>query len=180
MLAEVVMTAARYVPGRLIADLKIARGLDYYTGTVYETELVGFESWGRFLPAAATTRWPVMGGSPIPASACRSVSRGSWRRCSPRDCSVRLDQCPRQCWWPSTVRRPALRRSRSRSGSAPAGSRPRWRRGPRSSAVRSATPTGAASRSCGSAEPLAAKSRTSGQGNRCRPTRPCGCRALKT
>ena len=36
----------RYVPGRLIADLKIARGLDYYTGTVYEIELVGYESWG--------------------------------------------------------------------------------------------------------------------------------------
>jgi histidyl-tRNA synthetase len=34
------------VPGRMIADLRVARGLDYYTGTVYETELVGFESWG--------------------------------------------------------------------------------------------------------------------------------------
>ena len=34
------------MPGRLIADLKVARGLDYYTGTVYETELVGFESRG--------------------------------------------------------------------------------------------------------------------------------------
>lgn len=46
LLADVVETAARHVPGRLVADLKIARGLDYYTGTVYETELVGFESWG--------------------------------------------------------------------------------------------------------------------------------------
>ncbi len=46
LLSDVVATAARYVPGRLIADLKIARGLDYYTGTVYETELVGYESWG--------------------------------------------------------------------------------------------------------------------------------------
>jgi histidyl-tRNA synthetase len=46
LLTDVVTTAARYVPGRLIADLRIARGLDYYTGTVYETELVGFESWG--------------------------------------------------------------------------------------------------------------------------------------
>ncbi|HEY3534012.1 MAG TPA: His/Gly/Thr/Pro-type tRNA ligase C-terminal domain-containing protein, partial [Pedococcus sp.] len=26
----------------------IARGLDYYTGTVYETQLVGHESWGSF------------------------------------------------------------------------------------------------------------------------------------
>jgi histidyl-tRNA synthetase len=46
LLADVVETAGRHVPGRLVADLKIARGLDYYTGTVYETELVGFESWG--------------------------------------------------------------------------------------------------------------------------------------
>jgi histidyl-tRNA synthetase len=46
LLADVVRTAARYVPGRLVADLKIARGLDYYTGTVYETELQGYESWG--------------------------------------------------------------------------------------------------------------------------------------
>ncbi|HET9647979.1 MAG TPA: histidine--tRNA ligase [Microlunatus sp.] len=46
LLADVVRTAQRYVPGRLMADLKIARGLDYYTGTVYETELVGYESFG--------------------------------------------------------------------------------------------------------------------------------------
>ena len=46
LLAEVVHTARSYVPGRLIADLRIARGLDYYTGTVYEAHLVGFESWG--------------------------------------------------------------------------------------------------------------------------------------
>lgn len=45
-LSEVVRTAGRHVPGRLIADLKIARGLDYYTGTVYETELVGYPSLG--------------------------------------------------------------------------------------------------------------------------------------
>ena len=46
LLAAVVRTAAAHVPGRLVADLKVARGLDYYTGTVYETEMVGFESWG--------------------------------------------------------------------------------------------------------------------------------------
>jgi histidyl-tRNA synthetase len=46
LLADVVRTARAYVPGRLVADLKVARGLDYYTGTVYETELTGFESWG--------------------------------------------------------------------------------------------------------------------------------------
>ncbi len=45
-LAAVVTAAAEQVPGRMVADLKIARGLDYYTGTVYETELVGYTSLG--------------------------------------------------------------------------------------------------------------------------------------
>ena len=31
-------------PGTVVADLKIARGLDYYTGSVYETTLVGHEN----------------------------------------------------------------------------------------------------------------------------------------
>ncbi|MDO7866921.1 histidine--tRNA ligase [Nocardioides jiangxiensis] len=31
---------------KVVADLKIARGLDYYTGTVFETRLTGFESLG--------------------------------------------------------------------------------------------------------------------------------------
>jgi histidyl-tRNA synthetase len=46
LLAEVVGAAAAVVPGRLVADLKIARGLDYYTGTVYETSMAGYESMG--------------------------------------------------------------------------------------------------------------------------------------
>jgi len=42
-----VMEAAReYQPGLLVADLKIARGLDYYTGTVYETRMIGYERVG--------------------------------------------------------------------------------------------------------------------------------------
>ncbi len=45
-LASVVRAAARVAPGRVIADLKIARGLDYYTGTVYETELEGYAKLG--------------------------------------------------------------------------------------------------------------------------------------
>ncbi len=34
------------MPGVLVADLSIARGLDYYTGTVYETTFVGHEGLG--------------------------------------------------------------------------------------------------------------------------------------
>ncbi|MBE6476549.1 MAG: histidine--tRNA ligase [Propionibacteriaceae bacterium] len=45
-LAALVVEANKRVPGRICADLSIARGLDYYTGCVYETELVGFEQMG--------------------------------------------------------------------------------------------------------------------------------------
>ena len=45
-LAQVLSEASRRAPGRVLADLSIARGLDYYTGTVYETVLVGHEALG--------------------------------------------------------------------------------------------------------------------------------------
>ena len=47
-LANVIRTGLAHAPGKLVADLRIARGLDYYTGTVYETQFVGHESWGSF------------------------------------------------------------------------------------------------------------------------------------
>jgi histidyl-tRNA synthetase len=45
-LVRVVETAAAHSPGLCVADLRIARGLDYYTGTVYETQMVGYERFG--------------------------------------------------------------------------------------------------------------------------------------
>jgi histidyl-tRNA synthetase len=45
-LAQVVEAADAAVPGALVPDLSIARGLDYYTGTVFETYLLGYESVG--------------------------------------------------------------------------------------------------------------------------------------
>jgi len=45
-LARVVSGAAVHRPGSVVADLRIARGLDYYTGTVYETSLDGFAGLG--------------------------------------------------------------------------------------------------------------------------------------
>ncbi|MEA4943104.1 MAG: histidine--tRNA ligase [Propionicimonas sp.] len=68
-LAEVVRAGQAAVPGRIVADLKIARGLDYYTGTVYETELSGFEhlgsicSGGRYdsLASDGRTTYPGVG-----------------------------------------------------------------------------------------------------------------------
>jgi len=45
-LASLIRIARGTEPGRVVADLKIARGLDYYTGTVYETLLLGSEKLG--------------------------------------------------------------------------------------------------------------------------------------
>ncbi|MDF3046369.1 MAG: histidine--tRNA ligase [Ornithinibacter sp.] len=45
-LAAVIAVGMDEAPGVLVADLRVARGLDYYTGTVYETQLVGDEAWG--------------------------------------------------------------------------------------------------------------------------------------
>ncbi|MEU8080864.1 histidine--tRNA ligase [Catellatospora citrea] len=45
-LAAVVEAAGAHSPGLCRAELKIARGLDYYTGTVYETQLAGLERYG--------------------------------------------------------------------------------------------------------------------------------------
>ncbi|MDT7538370.1 MAG: histidyl-tRNA synthetase [Actinomycetota bacterium] len=45
-LVRVIDAGAARAGGRLVADLKIARGLDYYTGTVYETVMTGHEDLG--------------------------------------------------------------------------------------------------------------------------------------
>lgn len=59
-LSEVIEETSKRAPGKVIADLSIARGLDYYTGTVYETVLLGHEqlgsicSGGRYESLAST------------------------------------------------------------------------------------------------------------------------------
>jgi histidyl-tRNA synthetase len=45
-LARVMDAASSLAPGLLLADMSIARGLDYYTGTVYEARMRGFEKAG--------------------------------------------------------------------------------------------------------------------------------------
>jgi histidyl-tRNA synthetase len=79
-LTRVVEAAREHAPGLLVADLRIARGLDYYTGTVYETQLVGHEalgsicSGGRYddLATAGTERYPGVG---LSVGVSRLVSR---------------------------------------------------------------------------------------------------------
>src|SRR5256714_12544039 len=68
-LVRVVEAAAAHAPGLVVADLRIARGLDYYTGTVYETLMQGYErfgsvcSGGRYdnLATSGTDRFPGVG-----------------------------------------------------------------------------------------------------------------------
>ncbi len=79
-LAQLLGAAGQAAPGVLVADLKIARGLDYYTGSVYETVLVGHEqlgsicSGGRYdsLASDGATTYPGVG---ISVGVSRLVSR---------------------------------------------------------------------------------------------------------
>jgi histidyl-tRNA synthetase len=65
----VVEAGAEHAPGLLVADLKIARGLDYYTGTVYETQMLGYERYGSIcsggrydnLASSGSDRFPGVG-----------------------------------------------------------------------------------------------------------------------
>ena len=69
--------AAEHAPGLLMADLRIARGLDYYTGAVYEIYLVGQESFGSVGgPVGGTTRSPPTARRRTRASGSRSVCPG--------------------------------------------------------------------------------------------------------
>jgi len=79
-LGALVRAAAERAPGVVVADLKIARGLDYYTGSVYETVLVGHEqlgsicSGGRYdtLASDGATTYPGVG---LSVGVSRLVSR---------------------------------------------------------------------------------------------------------
>jgi histidyl-tRNA synthetase len=66
-LVTVVEAATEHAPGVVAADLSIARGLDYYTGTVFEVGMAGFSlsvgAGGRYdnLATAGTDRYPGVG-----------------------------------------------------------------------------------------------------------------------
>ncbi len=79
-LGALVAAASERAPGTVVADLKIARGLDYYTGSVYESVLVGHEqlgsicSGGRYdtLASDGKTTYPGVG---LSIGVSRLVSR---------------------------------------------------------------------------------------------------------
>ncbi|MGY3520128.1 histidine--tRNA ligase [Micromonospora sp. PTRAS2] len=65
-LVAVVETAAAHSPGLCVADLRIARGLDYYTGTVYETSLAGYERFGSICSGGRYDNLVSAGGASFP------------------------------------------------------------------------------------------------------------------
>jgi histidyl-tRNA synthetase len=79
-LGSLIAAAGERAPGVVVADLRIARGLDYYTGSVYETVLVGHEqlgsicSGGRYdtLASDGATTYPGVG---LSIGVSRLVSR---------------------------------------------------------------------------------------------------------
>ena len=134
------------------ADLRIARGLDYYTGTVFETRMAGYDrlgsicSGGRYdsLASDGKVTYPGVG-----------ISLGVTRMLVPL--FQRRTRSPPQPLGPVGGAGRVGHRRRVARGERPSpklcgsgGSPPRSRRAPRSSASRSATPNGAASRSSGS------------------------------
>ena len=110
-LAMIVDEAARIRPGSVIADLKIARGLDYYTGSVYETFLDGAASLGSIcsggrydnLASQGSKKYPGVGLSighrRCPRESCVPgfCARGRVERGEPF--RVQPDRQPAACPW---------------------------------------------------------------------------------
>ncbi|MFI6762176.1 histidine--tRNA ligase [Micromonospora sp. NPDC050417] len=65
-LVTVVETAAAHSPGLCVADLRIARGLDYYTGTVYETQMRGYERFGSICSGGRYDNLATAGSATFP------------------------------------------------------------------------------------------------------------------
>ena len=86
------------------ANLRIARGLDYYTGTVVEIFMAGYERLKSVGGEGATTRSPATAVRPIPASACPSASPARSSRSSPTASCPAAGPCRAPSSSPSTPR----------------------------------------------------------------------------
>ena len=106
-------TASEHAPGRLVADLPIARGLDYYTGTVYERSRIGHDDLGSVCSGGRYDNLASCGADVLPgrgavdrrdAAAVAGLSRGRWcaavapsdlrrsSRCRPRSGRAECDR----------------------------------------------------------------------------------------
>ena len=149
-LAAVVEGCARADADRVavVADLSIARGLDYYTGTVYETRLArATSSWARSAPAAATTPSPATAGTTYPGVGIslgrHPAARAAARPRAARPPTARCRPCVLVALTDEEPGRPSPTRSPQRAARA-AASPPRWRRG--RAEVRQADPVRRAAR----------------------------------
>ena len=150
-LGALIRAAAVRAPGVVVADLKIARGLDYYTGSVYETVLVGHEQLGSICSGGRYDTLASDGANTYPGR--RAVDR----RLPPGVAPAQRGPGHHHAVGAQRGARRGQQRGRPRAGPTPSrprcgpgASRSRSRRRRRSSASRSGTPTGGGSRSCGS------------------------------
>ena len=183
-LAMIVDEAAAIRPGSVIADLKIARGLDYYTGSVYETFLDGAASLGSIcsggrydnLASQGNRKYPGVGlsiGLSRLVSYMLHTAGAHANRVSPAAVLVAV--------W-NEEDRPAA------TNCVRAASLLTWHPPRPSSASRSSTRTNSAFRTCGSRpplpkvrkaqSPLATRSRTSSRASRLPPIARRGSRIL--
>ncbi len=180
-LEALVAAAHERMPGAVVADLSIARGLDYYTGTVYETFVTGYESLGSVSSGGRYDALASDGRATYPGV---GISLGVTRLLAVlvgRDL-VRASRAVPTCVLVAVVDEA---RGGPRNGLPPrcgtAASAPRSRRRPPSSASRSAMPTGGASPTSGSLSPTGAtRSRTSAAASRSLPFRGSGCHRRPT
>ena len=174
-LAAVMEGCAPLVTDRveIVADLKIARGLDYYTGTVFETRLDGYEGLGSICSGGRYDALATDGRTTYPGV---GISLGVSRVLVPLLSKgvVEADRVGAERGARGRGRRGAPDRQR-RPGRAAARQRRRLRgraRRRRSSASRSGTPSAGASPTSSSPAPTASppRSRTSAAATRPRST----------
>jgi len=160
------------------ADLRIARGLDYYTGTVFETRMAGYESIGSICSGGRYDSLATDGRVTYPGT---GISLGISRMLVPLLTRGRLAGSRAV---PSAVL-VALPDDESRArcdeiaqALRARASRPRCRRTRRSTAGKFASRNAAASRMYGSRARRGSptRSRTSEAARRWSPIRPVGCR----
>ena len=65
-LADLIASVNAALPGSAVADLRIARGLDYYTGVVYEAFLEGHEDLGSICSGGRYDSLVSMGSASLP------------------------------------------------------------------------------------------------------------------
>ena len=79
-----VIGSVRPVEGvTVVADLRIARGLDYYTGTVFETRMEGYDQLGSICSGGRYDQLASDGRHTYPGVGISLVSRACWCRCWP-------------------------------------------------------------------------------------------------